>query len=61
VFGSAVSAIATVAVMTACAFSGSQPGTEAAPTHLAGSQASTTTASNRQEFARWGGDVRKEW
>jgi hypothetical protein len=29
VFGSALSAIATVAVMTACASSGSQPGTQA--------------------------------
>ena len=49
-FGSALSAIATVAVMTACGSSGSQPGTQAAPTHLAGTQASTTTASKPHEF-----------
>src|SRR6478609_2341313 len=49
-FGSALSAIATVAVMTACASSGSQPGKQAAPTHLAGSQASMITAAKPQEF-----------
>ena len=49
-FGSALSAIATAAVMTACASSGSQPGTQAAPTHLAGTQASTITASKPREF-----------
>ena len=49
-FGSALSAIATAALLTACASSGSQPGTQAAPTHLAGTQASTTTASKPKEF-----------
>ena len=40
----------TAALLTACASSGSQPGTQAAPTHLAGTQASTTTASKPKEF-----------
>ena len=49
-FGSALTAIATVAVMTACASSGSRPGTQAASTRPAATQASTTTASTTQEF-----------
>ena len=49
-FGSALTAIVTVAVMTACASSGSRPGTQAAPTQLAATQASTTRASTPQEF-----------
>ena len=43
-FGLALTAIATgatVAVMTACASSGSRPATQAAPTHPAATQAST--------------------
>ena len=49
-FGSALTGIATVAVMTACASSGSQPDTQAAPTQPAATQASTTTAATPQEF-----------
>ena len=43
-FGSAMT-IATVAAMTACGSSGSQPDTQAAPTQPAATQASTTNAS----------------
>lgn len=49
-FDAALTAIATVAVMTACASSGDQHGTQAAPTQPAANQASTTTASAPQEF-----------
>ena len=49
-FGSALSAITTAAVITACASSGSQPGIQASPRHAAGAQASTTTAARQQEF-----------
>ena len=49
-FGQALSAMATVAVVTSCASSGSQPGTQAAPIHPATSVASTTTASTPHEF-----------
>jgi hypothetical protein len=49
-FGSALTAIATVAVMSACASTGSQAGTQAASTQSASTRASTTRASTPQEF-----------
>jgi hypothetical protein len=42
-FGSALTAIATLAVVAACSSSGSQHGTQAGPTQPAPNQASTTT------------------
>jgi hypothetical protein len=45
VFGSALSAIATVAMMTACGSSGSQASTQAASTHPAETVAASTPAS----------------
>ncbi len=49
-FGSALSALATAAVMTACSSPGGHAGTQAAPTQPAGTQASTTRASTPKEF-----------
>ena len=49
--GSVLSAIATVLVMTACASSGSQSGTQPASILLSGTQSSTTTASEPHEFS----------
>jgi len=44
-FGSALIGIATVALMTGCASSGNQPGTQAAPTQPAATSPSTTSPS----------------